>query len=197
MIAIRIKQRQNGNDVFNIVHYDAFNSDSLPSPLEICNEIKESWVVDLSPQLSNEISLVGFDYRIEPALPNTPFIPVLVPGLPVQGVSADNAMAGQVCLILDKRSNTQAPWRGSLKLGGMADSTMGGGGFFNTAVLSAAQSYADDLRYVEIAPNLAATMVIVSKDSKTTPVGQFSPVATLTAVPNPGILKSRRFGRGS
>ena len=197
MYAIRIKQKLHGSDIINVVHYEAFNADVLPTIEDLCSKIRDEWIIEMSPWLSGEISLVGFDYRVEPADPNTPFVPVTVTGLPVVGQSADNAMAGQVCLILDKRSNTNAPWRGSLKVGGIADSAMGSDGNFNNSVVTSAQAYADGLRYVEISPNVAGTMVIVSRDSKFIPAGQFAPVATLTANPNPGTLRSRRLGRGS
>lgn len=194
---IRINQRLNGQEVINIVHYDAFNADVLPDIVDLCTKIKDEWVIELSAQLSFEMSLIGFDYRVLPAAPGTPFVPVPVAGLPLVGQSADNSMAAQVALVLDKRSNTNAPWRGSLKIGGMAETNMGGGGFFSTNMLNAAQAYADGLRYVEITPGVAATMVIRSRGTATVPVGQEAPVATFTAVPNPGTLKSRKFGTGS
>lgn len=187
---------QNGDDdYFNVVHYDVTGDEPLDLQ-DLTDEIVASWVTNLAPIIVPSMNFLGIVWRLD--VPGSVSVEITPTGGAENGSNVVQSWVGQMAVLVRKSTGgTVRPTLGRAFVPGVNSQGFGSNGNWTAGILTACESFWDDIIIVPFAGNGQAEMLLKASNPTAPNTNPYNSVTECTALANPSALQSRKKGRGA
>ena len=182
-------------DFYNVVHFNV--TGDVPLDLQdLTDEICTLWANNMANRIAPAISFVGIVWRLDiDGSIGTEFTPT---GGPKPGTAGDNQYAGQLAVLVQKRTNGLVrPVLGRAFVMGVTAEGLDANGQWTQGVATSIQVFWDNIKTVVFDGNGQAVMQLKASNPEAPNTNPYNTVNECRALLIPSVLQSRKKGRGA
>lgn len=161
----------------------------------IIDEIADAYRDELAPELADAWQLYAFDVY-DKTVPSSPGIEYLPAGAAIVGIVGAQTVATQVAVRIDIKASVPKPNTNRKYIPGWPEGTMGGGGLWDAANITACADFAQRLLDLPTTITKAVVIEVVHLSDVDGTVVASNPLTYYKISTNPSTLRRRKIGVG-